>query len=362
MSDLRVAGIADLPAAGETLALPAEALAPALTEPAVRLLVGPGGEAVLLQRQWSDKGFAEAVVRGARGAELDHPDVLGTAVAWGCERVRTVPGVRSVDVPPPGDAAPLADRFRHLAALAATRVELAVALASGRGEERTKSDGSPSVAADDAAHRAAAEVLAGLGLPLLSEERRDGPVDETEPWLVLDPLDGTGNFSAGFPPWAFSVALVRAGRPEAGVVVDLSSGRRWEAARGSGARRDGRPVRPRPGTKVIVPTAPPGRPLFVPSGARRLRITGCTAVDLCLVADGSAAAWHDLDRRGTHVHDVAGGLSVLAAAGGVALDSDGAPLRLRPDTEQAIRLVAAADDETARNLLREFGRSEAVSQ
>jgi 3'(2'), 5'-bisphosphate nucleotidase len=172
---------------------------------------------------------------------------------------------------------------------------------------------------------------------------------------VLDPLDGTGNFRAGLPPWAFSVALVQAGRPLAGLVADLSSGRRWEGGLGNGARRDGVPVRPRAGGTVVVPTAPPGDAIAVPATARRVRVTGCTAVDLCLVADGSAAAWHDVDRSGTHVHDVAGGLAVLAAAGGVALTADGEPLVLRPDTGTLVRLVAAGTAEAARELLGAVG-------
>ena len=80
-------------------------------------------------------------------------------------------------------------------------------------------------------------------------------------------------------------------------------------------------------------------------------LTGCTAVDLCLVADGSAAAWHDVDRSGTHVHDVAGGLAVLLAGGGAVLTPDGGPLLLRPDTEAKIRFVAAPDESSARELL-----------
>jgi 3'(2'), 5'-bisphosphate nucleotidase len=93
----------------------------------------------------------------------------------------------------------------------------------------------------------------------------------------------------------------------------------------------------------------------VPPCAQRVRVTGCTAVELCLVADGSAAAWHDIDRTGTHVHDVAGGLAVLLAAGGVALTPDGQPLALAPDTERLVRFVAAADEGTARDLLRTVG-------
>jgi 3'(2'), 5'-bisphosphate nucleotidase len=82
-----------------------------------------------------------------------------------------------------------------------------------------------------------------------------------------------------------------------------------------------------------------------------VRISGCTALDLCLVADGSAAAWHDVDRSGTRVHDVAGGLAVLFAAGGAALTPDGEPLVLHPDTTTKIRFVAAPTAAAARELL-----------
>ena len=105
---------------------------------------------------------------------------------------------------------------------------------------------------------------------------------------------------------------------------------------------------------MVAPTAPSGSAVVVPASARRVRVTGCTAVDVCLVADGAAGAWQNLDRSGTHVHDVAGGLALLAAAGGVALGPDGAPLRLRPDTETLIRFVAAGTEERARELLREL--------
>jgi len=345
----------DLFRAAAALALAPAALAPAVSDPSHRVLVGDDDSAVLLRRQWTPEGIAEAVLLAATGIGPDTPAVLATAAAWGCDRVRDRPGGRGVvPVPIPGPDAPTARRFLHLAALAATRVETAVALARGSGEDRVKPDGSPSVAADEAAHLASAEVLGVLGLPVLSEERTDRQVPEDSPWVVLDPLDGTGNFRAGLPPWAFSAGLVHAGRPVAGVVVDLSSGRRWEAD-GADARRDGVPVRPRPGSTVVVPSAPSGDAVRVPATVRRVRVTGCTAVELCLVADGSAAAWHDLDRSGAHVHDVAGGLAVLVAAGGVALTPDGHDIRLRPDTEGLIRFVAAGSREVAEELLRAFG-------
>jgi 3'(2'), 5'-bisphosphate nucleotidase len=54
------------------------------------------------------------------------------------------------------------------------------------------------------------------------------------------------------------------------------------------------------------------------------------------------------------VHDVAGGLALLAAAGGVALGDDGEEVRLHPDTDRTIRFVAAADRRTAEELLGAF--------
>ncbi|MGY1705531.1 inositol monophosphatase family protein [Geodermatophilus sp. SYSU D00697] len=346
----------ELAAAASALGLAPAALAPAVSDPAYRVLADGDGAAVLLRRQWTVEGTPEAVVLASAGLAPDAPAVLDTAVGWGCERVRDRPGGRGVvPVPEPPSTAPFAERFLHLAALAATRVETAVALARGEGGDRVKADGSPSLAADEAAHVAAVGVLGALGLPLLSEERPDRPVDPTMPWVVLDPLDGTGNFRAGLPPWAFSAGLVQDGQPVAGVVVDLSSGRRWAGAAGQGAVRDGVPVRPRAGGTVVVPSAPPGSVVTVPPGARRVRVTGCTAVELCLVADGSAGAWHDLDRSGTHVHDVAGALAVLTAAGGVALTADGAPVRLSPDTDALIRFVAAGTAEDAAELVATMG-------
>ncbi len=354
MSEVAVAatGGATLLRAADALGLAPAALAPAVSDPAYRVLAAGPDQAVLLRRQWTVEGRAEAVVLASSGMGPEHPAVRAAAVGWGCDQVRDRPGRRGVlAVELPEVTAPLVDRFLAAAALAATRVETAVALARGTGEDRVKADGSPSLAADEAAHVAAASVLGDLGVPVLSEERSDIAVDADEPWMVLDPLDGTGNFRAGLPPWAFSAGLVQGGRAVAGVVVDLSSGRRWSGSEGAGARRDDVPMAPRPGTTVVVPSAPGGRAVEVPTTARRIRVTGCTAVEVCLVADGSAAAWHDLDRAGTHVHDVAGGLAVLAAAGGVALTADGEPLRLHPDTGMLIRFAAAGTAETAHELI-----------
>jgi len=52
---------------------------------------------------------------------------------------------------------------------------------------------------------------------------------------ILDPIDGTKNYVRGVPVWATLIALVDAGQVVVGVVSAPALGRRWWAARGTGA-------------------------------------------------------------------------------------------------------------------------------
>ena len=52
---------------------------------------------------------------------------------------------------------------------------------------------------------------------------------------VVDPIDGTKNFVRGVPVWATLIALLHDGVPVVGLVSAPALGRRWWAARGTGA-------------------------------------------------------------------------------------------------------------------------------
>ncbi|MEN3270836.1 histidinol-phosphatase [Pseudonocardia sp.] len=66
-------------------------------------------------------------------------------------------------------------------------------------------------------------------------EERGGDVPESGRGWVLDPIDGTKNFSRGMPVWATLIALTVDGEPVVGVASAPALGRRWWAARGAGA-------------------------------------------------------------------------------------------------------------------------------
>ena len=99
-----------------------------------------------------------------------------------------------------------------------------------------KPDLTPVTDADHAVERALRAMAAERGDGLFGEES-GGPEDGVR-WIV-DPIDGTKNFTRGIPVWATLVALERDGELVLGVVSAPALGRRWWAARGEGAYCNG---------------------------------------------------------------------------------------------------------------------------
>ena len=99
-----------------------------------------------------------------------------------------------------------------------------------------KPDRTPVTDADTATEDALRAVL-GMERPgdaVLGEER-GGEVSENGRGWVLDPIDGTKNFSRGVPAWATLIALTVHGRSVVGVASAPALGRRWWGATGLGA-------------------------------------------------------------------------------------------------------------------------------
>jgi len=103
----------------------------------------------------------------------------------------------------------------------------------------TKPDHTPVTEADDAVEK---QLRAMLG----EERRRDAVLGEEEGLVgsgprrwIIDPIDGTRNYSRGVPVWATLIALEVKGQVELGVVSAPALHRRWWAERGGGAYASG---------------------------------------------------------------------------------------------------------------------------
>ena len=142
----------------------------------------------------------------------------------------------------------------------------------------TKGVGDYVTASDRHSEAAVLEVLAREtpGIAVLAEER-GGTRAETM-WAV-DPLDGTTNFTRGFPVVAVSVGLVDRGIPIVGVVIAPFLGLEFAVSRGQGATLNGdrlpdlRAVDP---SKAVVATGYPFRDKALMPRYRPLKMARCS--------------------------------------------------------------------------------------
>ena len=128
--------------------------------------------------------------------------------------------------------------------LAIDLVDAADAISLGRFRAgdlvvETKPDATPVTEADKAVERELRAILARErpSDAILGEE--EGVSGSGDRRWIIDPIDGTRNYSRGIPVWATLVALEDAGVVTVGVVSAPALGRRWWAERGGGAWADG---------------------------------------------------------------------------------------------------------------------------
>lgn len=241
------------------------------------------------------------------------------------------------------------------AALPADALDAARALAhevggrtlAGRGAQRAsaKADGSLVTEFDLAADRSLCDGLAQRfpGHAVLSEERRSVYEGEEWAWLI-DPIDGTTNFTFGFPCWGVLVALLRFGQPVLGVMDFPETREQYWATVGGGAYRNGVRLHADSAATEVQPTQ-----IFslcsrsIEAGhirfGAKLRISGSCGYDLGLLASGAVVG--TLQMR-VYPWDLAAGW-VLASEAGAALGNlrGGDVFPLTPGTDCAARSFTA---------------------
>jgi ADP-ribosyl-[dinitrogen reductase] hydrolase len=180
-------------------------------------------------------------------------------------------------------------------------------------------------------------------------------------WLV-DPHDGTFEYTSGRRGSAISVALVREGVPVLGIVhaPDSPDRGRDTIAWAEGARavlRNGKPVTDRLSTGALQPNAfvwatsssalkpetwsravQPARYVAMPSIAYRL----------ARVAAGDGIATVSI--HSVNEYDIAAGMALIGAAGGVSLDREGREIRLEGNATRRVSGCFAGAPDAARRL------------
>jgi len=192
---------------------------------------------------------------------------------------------------------------------------------------------------DLAAEAAICEVLERHSpqVPILAEEG-GGAWHAPTRWIV-DPLDGTTNFVHRLPHFAVSIALEVEGVLEVGCILDPCRDELWTAARGRGARLDGRPIAVSTVADLDDALLATGFPYDRRTRAARylrlvqafmercqgIRRAGAAALDLAWLAGGRLDGFWEL---GLSPWDVAAGALLVTEAGGRVSALDGGPLLL----------------------------------
>jgi myo-inositol-1(or 4)-monophosphatase len=161
----------------------------------------------------------------------------------------------------------------------------------------------------------------------VAEEGKDGKLFKQSPraddfWWVIDPIDGTNNFSQKVMSFAVSIGLIHQGRPVLGVVFDPSTDSMFTAAGSLPPQYNGSKISASNkdiqhfqtiGIESIFPEGVPSWITYLMQ-TLRCRSLGTTALHLAYVAKGSfiAGIMHK-----PKLWDIAAGAFLVESAGGI---------------------------------------------
>ena len=163
---------------------------------------------------------------------------------------------------------------------------------------------------------------------ILAEETDNSEIELKDTFWVVDPLDGTANYSRNIPLCCVSIALMHKMKPVIGVVYDFNSNNLYEGSFEEEAKLNGSIIKvsdvktPKEG---ILITGLPNNTDYSDSALlkmvkdfqewRKVRMIGSAAIASCYVASAKADVYKEF---GTYLWDVAAGAAIVNAAGGKA--------------------------------------------
>ena len=215
--------------------------------------------------------------------------------------------------------------------------------------------------ADHASQQVIHEIISSSfpGHAFLGEEGLSEETDSDYRW-VIDPLDGTSNYVHGFPYYAVSIAVQKAGVLTAATIFDPNRDETFAAVRGLGATLNGAAIRTSGetelGSAMAMASLPVGTSRTDPAVERFLasmshlqtvQRSGSAALNLACVASGRIDTFWSTSLK---PWDVAAGVLIVEEAGGVVSDIHGGKIDIMVPS-----LLAASSDRIRLGLVDVFG-------
>jgi len=175
---------------------------------------------------------------------------------------------------------------------------------------------------------------------ILAEEAKYAETD-SEYWWIIDPLDGTNNFSNKIPMFSVSIALVKNKETLVGVIYDVMRDELFSAQKGQGSFLNGQKVNVNSANELKQAILITG--FYYDRGAAMvenlekvkqflqkkiigIRRFGSAALDLCYVACGRAAGFWEFE---LNAWDFAAGKLIVEQAGGRVTGRTGEAISLK---------------------------------
>ena len=165
-------------------------------------------------------------------------------------------------------------------------------------------------------------------IPILAEESGKSSENLGDIFWVIDPLDGTANYSRNIPICCVSIALIKNLIPVIGVIYDFNNNDLYIGSSEQEAMLNDKKISVSQTSKKhdgILVTGLPNATDYTDQamidmikdfqGWRKVRMIGSAAMASAYVASGKADVYKEL---GTYLWDVAAGAAIVNAAGGTA--------------------------------------------
>ncbi len=218
------------------------------------------------------------------------------------------------------------DRILEVASTTAKRVGAQLLLDFGRVQGLEKADGSLVTESD---RWADAEIRSSIAAAfpehaILSEEAEHRFTDAQWTWII-DPLDGTTNFTRGIPLWGISIGLLYYGEPVFGYVyfppINQAFHGYWAGNSGldlpTGAYLNDRSIhvsQDEPGSNQFFSLCARSIQVWKPGFPCKIRMLGVATYNFLAVAAGTSLGGVEATPK---IWDVAAVWAILHAAGGV---------------------------------------------
>ena len=162
-------------------------------------------------------------------------------------------------------------------------------------------------------------------LPILAEESGANE-DLGSSFWVVDPLDGTSNYSRDFPICCISIALIHENKIILGVINDFNRNIIFEGSTETPAMMNSKPISVSDisdKTKATLATGLPAKGSYKDEAMlalakefakwKKIRMIGSAAMSCAYVASGQFDQYQE---NGIFLWDIAAGLAIIKAAGG----------------------------------------------